>query len=165
MRFRYNPRPSAWDWWWRSRTLNANGGLATGVTYQSVNYKLFDSNNFTGLHIHQGVAGVNGPVVINTGIPSSTLVDPNGGTVGPYYTEIDVTNAAQVATFANLFLNPQSTYINIHTNLHPRRRDARAVAAHRLDDVPDYAGFGQRTRHGQFEGHGALADYGAHAAQ
>jgi len=99
-------------------TLNANGGLATGVTYQTINYKLFDSTNFTGMHIHQGVAGVNGPVVINTGIPSTTLVDPNGGVVGPFYTEIDPTNAAQVATFANLFLNPQSTYINIHTNLH-----------------------------------------------
>ncbi|MEO8368274.1 MAG: CHRD domain-containing protein [Candidatus Solibacter sp.] len=115
-------------------TLNSGGGLATGVTYQTINYKLFDSTNFTGMHIHQGAAGINGPVVINTGIPSTTLVDPNGGVVGPYYTEIDTTNAAQVATFANLFLNPQSTYINIHTNLHPggairaQLRDTDAMA-------------------------------------
>ena len=99
-------------------TLGANGVPATGVVYQQITYKLSDSTNFTGMHIHQGTAGNNGPVVINTGIPSSTLVDPNGGVVGPFYTEIDMTNAAQVATFTNLFLNPQSTYINIHTNLH-----------------------------------------------
>lgn len=100
-------------------TLNANGGLATAMTYQSVNYHIGDSTNFTGLHIHAGAAGVSGPVVINTGIPSSTLIDPSGnGVVGPYYTEIDTTNATQVATFANLFLNPSATYINIHTNLH-----------------------------------------------
>lgn len=101
-------------------TLDANGGLATGVTYQSVNYHIGDSTNFTGLHIHLGSAGANGPVVINSAIPSSTLVDPSGnGVVGPYYTEIDPTNATQVATFANLFANPQATYINIHTNAHP----------------------------------------------
>ncbi|MEO8598042.1 MAG: CHRD domain-containing protein [Candidatus Solibacter sp.] len=99
-------------------TLTPSGGLATGVVYQTITYKLFDSTTFTGMHIHQGAAGGNGPVVINTGIPAGTLVNPNGGTVGPYYTEIDPTNATQVATFANLFLNPQSTYINIHTNLH-----------------------------------------------
>ncbi len=100
-------------------TFDANGGLATGVTYQSVNYRIGDSNNFTGLHIHLGVAGVNGPVVINSGIPSSTLVDPSGnGVAGPYYTEIDTTNVAQVSTFLLLFSNPQATYINIHTNAH-----------------------------------------------
>lgn len=100
-------------------TLDSKGGLATAVTYQSVNYKISDSNNFTGLHIHNGPAGVNAGVVINTGIPSSTLVDPSGaGVVGPYYTEIDITNATQVATFLSLFSNPQNNYINIHTNAH-----------------------------------------------
>src|ERR1035437_5540599 len=100
-------------------TLDSKGALATAVTYMTCNYHITDSVNFTGFHIHNGPAGVNAGVVINTGIPSSTLVDPTGnGVVGPFYTEIDVTNATQVATFLSLFSSPQNNYINIHTNVH-----------------------------------------------
>jgi uncharacterized protein (TIGR03437 family) len=47
------------------------------------------------------------------------LIDSSGsGLVGPFYTEIDLTNAVMVQTFLNLYSNPQADYINIHTNLH-----------------------------------------------
>jgi uncharacterized protein (TIGR03437 family) len=101
-------------------TLSSSGALTTAETFQGTTYKLIESGTFTGFHIHPGVAGTNGPVAISSGIPSGTPIDASGaGVLGPYYTEIDLTNAVQVATFANLFLNPQANYINVHTNLHP----------------------------------------------
>ncbi|MCU1238250.1 MAG: domain containing protein [Candidatus Solibacter sp.] len=101
-------------------TLNSAGALTTAETFLSSTYRLGDSTTFTGFHIHPGAAGTNGPVVINSGIANGTAIDPTGaGVIGPFYTEIDITNATQVATFANLFLNPQANYINVHTNLHP----------------------------------------------
>lgn len=101
-------------------TLSPTGALTTAETFLSTTYRFADSTTITGFHIHPGLAGANGPVAINSGIPAGTAVDPTGaGVIGPFYTEIDVTNAVQVATFANLFLNPQANYINVHTNLHP----------------------------------------------
>lgn len=100
-------------------TLDANGGLLTGETYQSATYNIVDRGTFTGFHIHPGAAGVNGPVVIGNPLPAGTPIDESGiGLVGPFYVEIDPKNATQVATFANLFLNPGANYINIHTNQH-----------------------------------------------
>jgi uncharacterized protein (TIGR03437 family) len=100
-------------------TFDSKGALATGVTYQSATYKITDSVNFTGFHIHPGTAGNNGPASLSTGIPSTTLLDPSGsGIIGPYYTEVDLTNAVQVSTFLTLFQNPSADYINVHTNAH-----------------------------------------------
>ena len=51
---------------------------------------------------------------------SGTPIDSSGsGLVGPFYTELDLTNSVMVGCFLNLFANPQADYINIHTNLHP----------------------------------------------
>ena len=125
-------------------TLNANGGLATGVTYQSINYNSSIPPTSPACTSTTARPASTARVVINTGIPTTTLVDPNGnGVSGPYYTEIDLTNAAQVATFANLFSIRSADYINIHTNCPRRRRHARPIAAHRQHGVPDHAGFGQ----------------------
>jgi uncharacterized protein (TIGR03437 family) len=97
----------------------ATGALTSAETYLSSTYKLGDSTTFTGFHIHNGVAGTNAGVIISSNIPAGTPVDPSGaGVIGPYYTEIDLTNAVQVATFNSLFTNPQANYINVHTNLH-----------------------------------------------
>jgi uncharacterized protein (TIGR03437 family) len=94
-------------------------GQASGATYMQTTYNIPEQGNFTGFHIHLGAAGTNGPVVINSAIPSSTTIDSSGsGLVGPFFTEIDMTNSVMVQTFTNLFVNPQADYINIHTNLH-----------------------------------------------
>jgi len=94
-------------------------GQASGATYMQTTYSIPEQGNFTGFHIHPGVAGTNGPASISSGIPTTTTIDPSGsGSVGPFYTELDTTNAVMVQTFTNLFTNPQGDYINIHTNLH-----------------------------------------------
>jgi len=102
-------------------TLDAKGNLTSGVAYLQTTYTIVgETGNFTGFHIHPGAAGTTGPASISSGIPTTTTIDPSGsGMVGPFYSEIDLTNAVNVTTFLNLFGNPQGDYINIHTNLHP----------------------------------------------
>src|SRR5204863_1494921 len=73
----------------------------------------------TGFHIHPGVAGTTGPASLSSGIPAGTAIAASGtGSVGPFYFELDTTNAVQMTTFTNLFTNPIADYINLHTTLH-----------------------------------------------
>lgn len=71
------------------------------VTNQiSWNITVGNLDTFTLDHIHQGAAGVNGPVVIDF---SSTLI---GGPI------VD-------ADVANVLANPAGYYVNVHTNTFP----------------------------------------------
>ena len=99
--------------------LDANGGLLAGETYQSATYNIVDRGTFTGFHIHPGAAGINGPVVIGNPLPAGAPIDDTGSawSARSMWRSIPK-NATQVATFANLFLNPGANYINIHTNQH-----------------------------------------------
>jgi uncharacterized protein (TIGR03437 family) len=81
-----------------------------------VNYSGFaDDTTFTGLHIHTGVAGANGPVTINTGLRNLPAAAGGGGNLR-YDVEADVTSAAVVNTLNALEFNPTATYINLHTS-------------------------------------------------
>jgi uncharacterized protein (TIGR03437 family) len=52
-------------------------------------------------------------------LQAGTPIDASGsGRLGPFFTEVNLTNATQLLTFANLFLNPTADYINLHTNQH-----------------------------------------------
>jgi uncharacterized protein (TIGR03437 family) len=101
-------------------TVDSKGALTSGDTYMETTYNIVgEQGNFTGFHIHPGAAGTNGPASISSAIPNTTTIDSTGsGLVGPFYTEIDLTNAVMVQTFLNLYANPSGDYINIHTNLH-----------------------------------------------
>ena len=47
---------------------DASGQIVSGTVDFLVSYSFPTSVELTGLHIHRGAAGINGPVVINTGI-------------------------------------------------------------------------------------------------
>lgn len=101
-------------------TWDTNYHITSGAAYLSASYNISEQGTFTGFHIHAGVFGANGPVELNSGIPSGTAIDSSGqGRVGPFYVEVDPSNAAQMTAFTNLFTNPAADYINLHTNLHP----------------------------------------------
>lgn len=101
-------------------TLDASGALASGEVYQQTTYSVEDRGTFTGFHIHPGVAGTTGPASLATPLPAGTPIDPSGsGLLGPFATEILLTNATQVLTFTNLLYNPAGDYINVHTNTNP----------------------------------------------
>ena len=97
-------------------TFDDAGALATGETYFYTTYNISDGGTFNGFHIHPGTAGNNGPAALPAPLPAGTTVSPTGGVLGPYYTEINLTNAPMVQTFLNLFTNPSADYINVHTS-------------------------------------------------
>lgn len=83
------------------------------------NYTGFPADTlFTGFHIHSGPAGVNAPVVINTGLSGQVPAATPGGNLH-YEVQIDPTNPAQAAAVYGLFLDPMRFYVNIHTTVNP----------------------------------------------
>ncbi len=77
-----------------------------------------DGTNFTGFHIHSGPAGVNAPVVINTGLTGQVPAVATGGNLH-YEVQIDPANPVQSASVAGLFYAPSQFYVNIHTTTSP----------------------------------------------
>lgn len=98
---------------------NADGvPLSAEVTFDA-NYSGFaDGTNFTGFHIHSGLAGANGGVVINTGLAGPIAANAAGGNL-KYEVQIDPANPNQAAAVAGLFLAPSRYYVNIHTTAYP----------------------------------------------
>lgn len=67
-----------------------------------------------GAHIHPGVAGVNGPVILSTGIVASAPVAVPGGTLEfTASVPIDAALAQQIAA------NPSAFYFNVHSPRNP----------------------------------------------
>jgi len=95
-------------------TRRSDGSINSGEVIFHVNYAFPAKITFTGLHIHTGAAGVNGPVTLNSSLTRIDSSDSGTGTL-TYRNEIDVTNAASVAALDGLFLNPAGYYINLHT--------------------------------------------------
>jgi uncharacterized protein (TIGR03437 family) len=86
---------------------------------------LFDVNprfpaaaEFTGLHIHDGSATGNGPVTINTGLSGGNSVKTDTGFTN-IYRFVNVGGGAALATLADMVMNPESHYVNLHTTVNP----------------------------------------------
>jgi hypothetical protein len=97
---------------------NADGTVAQGVAIFDVNYRFPGSDTFTGLHIHNGKAGENGPVTINTGLSGTNTVTTDTGS-GNIYRIVYVNNAMGLGTLNSLVANPEFHYVNLHTTTHP----------------------------------------------
>ncbi|OFW17146.1 MAG: hypothetical protein A3H29_01125 [Acidobacteria bacterium RIFCSPLOWO2_02_FULL_67_21] len=67
-----------------------------------------------GAHIHPGAAGVNGPVVLSTGIVSAAPVALADGTV-----EFKASVPADAALVQAITANPAGYYFNVHSPLNP----------------------------------------------
>lgn len=67
-----------------------------------------------GAHIHPGVAGVNGPVILSTGVVATAPVALSSGTIE--FTASVPVDAALVQSIAN---NPSGFYFNVHSPLNP----------------------------------------------
>lgn len=104
------------------RALDSSGNVAMAEAIFNLDYTGFDpGTTFTGFHIHNGTAGVAGPVIISTGI-SSVSADPSGAGSLSYavpITPLDSTFASEAAAINGLFVNPNNYYINIHTTVFP----------------------------------------------
>ena len=98
---------------------DVNTGLVTGGTVTfSVIYDIANPPvTISGLHIHEAAAGVNGSVVINTGIGgSNTIVSATGkGTIN---IPVQITSTS-LAPFQRMLANPTGFYVNLHTSSFP----------------------------------------------
>jgi len=97
-------------------TRNEDGSISGGSTAFDVNYRMAGPATFTGLHIHDGGAGVNGPVtipLIPTVVPNFTSDGPNGNIFN--YTPV-ITN---LSLLSDILSNPENHYVNLHTSLDP----------------------------------------------
>jgi uncharacterized protein (TIGR03437 family) len=103
------------------RALNPAGATQLATAIFNVDYTGVAANTtFTGLHIHNEVAGKNGGVVINTGLSGTNTVaaDPSGAgniNIPVHMSPLDTSFPAEVGTVNGLFTTPQNHYINIHT--------------------------------------------------
>ncbi len=99
--------------------LRLPNGRALGAYMAfDVNYSFPAETTFTGLHLHQGAAGANGPVVLDSGIRAgSTILSASG--FGNIYRTAFVQTTAQVGALDGLLDNPRNFYINLHTSVNP----------------------------------------------
>jgi uncharacterized protein (TIGR03437 family) len=97
---------------------NSDGSVAAGTTNFDVNARFPAAITFTGLHIHNGPAGVAGPVTVGTDVGANNVAsDANGNiSINRWVTSGD---AAGVATLNNVLANPSTAYVNLHTTANP----------------------------------------------
>lgn len=96
-------------------------GVATGGSINfAISYSGFPANTvIRGLHIHEQVTGMNGPIVFDTGINAANpVITPTGsGTINIAVPVLN-TNANRMA-FQRLLANPAGFYVNLHTSVNP----------------------------------------------
>jgi uncharacterized protein (TIGR03437 family) len=96
----------------------ANGAITGGSVTFTVSHDLPANSNIVGLHIHEQVAGVNGPIVIDTGLSgANSLATATGKGMINY--EVPLTTSAQIGVVQRLLANPTGFYTNLHTQANP----------------------------------------------
>jgi uncharacterized protein (TIGR03437 family) len=97
---------------------NAAGTVTSGTVLFDATANFPGSVTFRGFHIHDGAAGVNGPVRIDSGLSANNTVTFAGG-VGDILVRINVgpENAAGVATIRSAIDTPENHYLNLHTTV------------------------------------------------
>ncbi len=95
-------------------TRNASNVITAATVDFAVTLTGFPaSTNITIAHIHENVAGVTGPIVVNTGLASGdvTLVSGAGS-----FTKNGV-NVADLTVIDRILANPSAFYFNVHSTL------------------------------------------------
>ncbi|MDQ6665819.1 MAG: CHRD domain-containing protein, partial [Acidobacteriota bacterium] len=100
-------------------TLRGDDGsaIAAAVTFD-VNYRFPGAATFTGLHIHDGAAGVAGPIHVPTDLSGANSVMSATG-FGNISRLALVSDTAGLATVNSILSTPQNQYVNLHTTVNP----------------------------------------------
>src|SRR5438874_4778552 len=99
---------------------DGRGNISSASVTFDIDYTVTAAQTFTGLHIHNAATGINGPVVIDTGISGASPVAVASGssrisrTVN--YSSTDTTGLGWVT---GLLATPENYYVNIHTTTNP----------------------------------------------
>jgi uncharacterized protein (TIGR03437 family) len=119
---------------WFHVVRDASGEIISGSVDFDVNYKFPGEATITAMHIHDGAAGVNGPVVIDSAVSRTENV--TAGSLPVLQAQISPAGAAAFAAFKGVIANPAGYYLNVHTTANPagvfRGQLQRAEAVVRL---------------------------------
>jgi hypothetical protein len=74
------------------------------------------TSQLTAAHIHPGAAGVNGTVLIGTGLSSANAPSLSSGSATFSFTGVSEQSPGQIA---QILANPQNFYFNVHTSANP----------------------------------------------
>ncbi|HEY7680494.1 MAG TPA: CHRD domain-containing protein, partial [Terriglobia bacterium] len=95
-------------------TRNAAGMITSGTLRYDVSYRFPGAVTIRGLHIHPGVAGANGPAVLDTGLnANNTVADADGAGTLTY--KVEVTSGQALDVLRGIYSNPANAYLNLHT--------------------------------------------------
>jgi uncharacterized protein (TIGR03437 family) len=116
-------------------TLRDNfGAVVGGVTGFDLNYRLPGEVQFTGMHIHDGAAGQNGLVTIDSGLNKDN--QPNSPTgFGNLYRQATISESRALASMNSLVANPEKHYYNLHSSVNPTGL-MRAQLAEQMTALP-----------------------------
>jgi hypothetical protein len=93
-------------------TRDAGGTITSGEVIFYFNYRFPSSVEINGLHIHQAAKGVNGGIVVSSGIATFTDGDGQGNITA-------VVTGTTPATLQAILDNPRGYYVNLHTAVNP----------------------------------------------
>ena len=91
---------------------SATGAITSGEVIFSFNYSFPGAVTITGLHVHQAAKGVNGAIVISSGIGGIADADGHGNVTA-------VVTGTAPATLQAILDNPRGYYVNLHTSVNP----------------------------------------------
>ena len=91
------------------------GAAVAGLAEFDVHPRFSAGTAFTGLHVHNGVAGANGPVTIDSGI---RMPAPPAGSDGLFERAV-IQTPVSVAALDSVLRNPALHYLNLHTSAQP----------------------------------------------
>lgn len=89
--------------------------VAAGVVIFDGNVSFASGTNVASTHIHDALAGTNGPVTIDSALASSPVLVTDG--TGNIFRAVTVASGQALASLNDLLINPEKHYWNIHTNL------------------------------------------------
>jgi hypothetical protein len=89
--------------------------VVAASTLFDVDYRFSTSVTLVGLHVHKGPPGVNGPVVISSGLRATADADGRGN-IG---LKVSTSKAADLAIFEEILRDPGAFYSNLHTSVFP----------------------------------------------
>jgi hypothetical protein len=111
-----------------------SGNITSGALMFDASYQFPGSVTFTGFHIHTGVAGVNGGVILDS--RTSGITDATGSGRLTRIISLDTTQARLDALKA-VIANPSGHYINLHTTVNPGGAvRAQLSDAHQFTSIP-----------------------------
>lgn len=93
-------------------TRDSERNITEGEAVFYFNYRFPGQVEITGLHIHVGRKGTNGPVVVSSGVTAFTDLDGKGNVT-------TVVTGVDPALLQAILDNPRGYYVNLHTSVNP----------------------------------------------